>query len=426
MSPPGRPKGEQRSATRDPGSTGALPPATERTAAVALAATLGIQVYTALATAATAVLAPEIARDLGLPPALIGVFVGMVYVGAATGSLASGDFIARHGAIRVSQVCVLLCAAGLILLPPVTHAGGPGLVLVLLAPVIIGLGYGPITPASSHVLVRTAPPARLALTFSIKQTGVPAGVALAGAALPGFALAFGWRATFIVVAAFGIVIAIAAQSTRARLDADRSPAARVSVSGVLAPLRVVFRQRDLAELALTGLVYASMQMCLLSFLVVYLTVEMGYSLVAAGLALTVASIAGVAGRIVWGAIADRFVRPKVLLGGIGVGTGACGFLAAGFSAAWPMVAVLAVCAAFGATAIGWNGVQLAQIARLAPAGRAGAVTGATGFITFAGVVLGPPTFALLAGVTGSYRVGFMAFASLALLCGLRLLYTMRK
>jgi MFS-type transporter involved in bile tolerance (Atg22 family) len=91
-----------------------------------------------------------------------------------------------------------------------------------------------------------------------------------------------------------------------------------------------------------------------------------------------------------------------------------------------VVAVLAVCACFGATAIGWNGVQLAQVARLAPAGQAGAVTGAAGFITFAGVVVGPPTFALLAGVTGSYRVGFVAFASLALIGGLRLLYTHRK
>jgi nitrate/nitrite transporter NarK len=111
---------------------------------------------------------------------------------------------------------------------------------------------------------------------------------------------------------------------------------------------------------------------------------------------------------------------------IGIGTGACGYLAAAFGAAWPMAAVLVVCAVFGATAIGWNGVQLARVARLAPEGQAGAVTGAVGFITFAGVVLGPPAFALLAGVTGSYRAGFAAFASLALSCGLWLLYTHRK
>jgi hypothetical protein len=65
-----------------------------------------------LASSATAVLAPEIARDFGLPAKLVGVFVGLLYVGSMTATLASGHFIARHGAIRVSQLCVLICAAG--------------------------------------------------------------------------------------------------------------------------------------------------------------------------------------------------------------------------------------------------------------------------------------------------------------------------
>ena len=72
-----------------------------------------------------------------------------------------------------------------------------------------------------------------------------------------------------------------------------------------------------------------------------------------------------------------------------------------------------MCAFFGATAIGWNGVQLSQVARHAPPGQAGAVTGASGFLTFTGVVLGPPLFAVLAGMTGSYRAGFAAFGTLS-------------
>jgi hypothetical protein len=85
-----------------------------------------------------------------------------------------------------------------------------------------------------------------------------------------------------------------------------------------------------------------------------------------------------------------------------------------------------VCALFGATAIGWNGVQLAEIARRSPSGRAGTVTGASGFITFAGVVVGPPSFALLAATTGSYRIGFLAFGTASLLCGMRLLARGRR
>jgi MFS family permease len=183
----------------------------------------------------------------------------------------------------------------------------------------------------------------------------------------------------------------------------------------------VLRDRRLAELSVVGYIYAAMQMCLMSFLVVYLTEALDYPLIAAGLALTTANVGGVAGRIAWGAIADRWIAPRRMLGFIGLATGVCAFAAASFSAAWPHAALLAVAALFGATAIGWNGVQLSQVARHAPPGQAGAITGASGFITFAGVVSGPPLFALLAVVTDGYRTGFVVFGFLCLLCGAALL-----
>jgi hypothetical protein len=58
----------------------------------------------------------------------------------------------------------------------------------------------------------------MALTFSIKQTGVPAGAALAGAMLPGVALALGWRAAFVLVALAGFAIAAGAESSRPAFD----------------------------------------------------------------------------------------------------------------------------------------------------------------------------------------------------------------
>lgn len=395
----------------------AVPRRSAYTAAIALAATLAIQVFTSLTSTATAVLAPEIARNFGLPAKLVGVFVGILYVGSMTASLASGHFIARHGAIRVSQICVLMCASGIVfvaLLPPTLAP------MLALAPLIIGLGYGAITPASSEVLARTTPPDRMALMFSIKQTGVPGGAALAGAALPPLALAVGWRPALIGVAIGGVAIAALAQSTRRRLDlagADRP----FSLAALIEPLRIVLRHRALAELSVVGFVYAAMQMCLMSFLVVYLTEALGYPLVAAGLALTTVNVGGIVGRIVWGAVADRAVQPRRLLGFIGIASSACAFATASFSAAWPQAALLAVAAFFGATAIGWNGVQLSEVARQAPAGQAGAITGASGFITFAGVVSGPPTFALLAFLTDSYRAGFVVFGTGCLLCASALL-----
>ena len=387
------------------------------TATVALAATLAIQVFTALAGTACSVLAPEIARDFRLPAKLVGVFVGLLYIGSMAASLASGHFIARHGAIRVSQVCVLICAAGVALVALLPSPAAP---LLAVVPIGIGLGYGAITPASSELLARTAPPGRYALTFSIKQTGVPGGAALAGAVLPSLALAVGWRSALLVAAACGVGIAALAQPTRRRLDI-RGQERALSLAALFAPLRIVLRHRALVELSIGGFVYAAMQMCLMSFLVVYLTEAIGYPLITAGLALTTANAGGIVGRIAWGAVADRWVAPRRLLGAIGIASGGCAFATAAFSVAWPLAATSLVAAFFGATAIGWNGVQLSEVARQAPTGEAGTITGASGFITFAGVVSGPPLFALLAALTDSYRTGFFAFGTACIICGAALM-----
>ncbi|MDQ6620645.1 MAG: MFS transporter [Pseudomonadota bacterium] len=398
-------------------------PTTLRDTVVALTVTLAIQIFVAFTSAATPVLAPVIGRDLGIAPRLVGVFVGLVYVGSMVASLAAGQFIGRHGPIRVSQASVLVCAAGLAL---VAFSASTSIALLVLAPLVIGLGYGPITPASSDVLARTTPASRMALTFSIKQTGVPAGAAIAGAVLPALALGLGWRSAFVMVALLGVAIAIISEIPRRKLDGDaRADATPFSLARLTAPLSTLLRNPRLRELSVTGFVYAATQMCLMSFLVVYLTETLGQSLFSAGLALTTANVGGIVGRIAWGAIADRWSAPRRMLGLVGLGAGTCAYLAASFDGAWTPIALLAVCAAFGATAIGWNGVQLSEVARQAPEGEAGVITGASGFITFGGVVLGPPLFALLASLFGSYRVGFAVFGTANMLCALALLFRTR-
>ena len=383
---------------------------TGRTALVALAATLAIQVFTSMVATAPAVLAPELAREMGMAPQWIGVFVGLVYLGAMLASVVSPGFIERYGAIRVSQFCVLLCVAGIVAVGvlPVSLAG----FLVAFA-ILIGLGYGPITPASSQILVRTTPPSQMALMFSIKQTGVPAGAALAGALLPAAALALGWRTALIGLGLLGLCVVATAQSTRRALDTDRTSGKAFSLAAIVERLKLVARTPALAELALLSFAYAAVQVCLTSFLVVFLNGALGWSLVASGLALTVVTVGGVVGRIIWGALADRALKPRRALSLIGLIAGTCGLVMAFATSAWPAWIILAVAAVFGATAIGWNGVQLSELARRAPAGSAGAVTGAAGFITFAGVVVGPPLFAMLTALTGGFRAGYLMMAAIS-------------
>lgn len=380
--------------------------------ALTLAATTAIQVMVALAALSVPAIAPAVAAATGQPTSMVGTYIALVYFGSAAAALVSGSLVQRLGALRLSQGSLLLCALGLLL---GLQATAPALAV---SAVVLGLGYGPVTPASSHLLARSSHPDRIALTFSVKQTGVPAGVALAGILVPALTVWVQWKLALSAVAGLCLVCAAAVQPLRAGLDHDRERSARFKASALLAGVRLVGASRPLRSMAALSFVYSGLQNCTSSFIVAYLVEGLGYGWVAAGVGLTAANLAGVAGRIVWGISSDRWLAPRRTLQALGALMCLGCALAAAFTPRWPALAVYSACALLGSTAIGWNGVFLAEVARRAPPGQAGAATGGSLFVTFIGSMVWPPAFGLLQRASGSYS---LCFASAAALCAAALL-----
>lgn len=386
---------------------------------LALFTTLSIQALVSMAVLTPPVMAPVVAQALGVSAAYTGLYVALVYAGAMVASLAAGAAVARFGAIRVSQAGLLLCAAGLLLctVPSVWAFAAGG--------VLIGVGYGPITPASSWLLALTTPAHRMSLVFSVKQTGVPLGGMLAGALVPTLMLGVGWQGALFAVAAANLFFAVLAQPLRAGLDADREPGRALRFGNLAQPIRVVLSQRALATLAACSFVFSTAQLALTSYLVTYLNQVLAYGLVTAGLALSVAQIGGVGGRILWGYVSDGWLGAHRTLGVLAMVTAAGSLATAMLHSDMPTLLVFAILFVFGACATGWNGVYLAEVARRAPPGMAGVATGGTLAITFLGVVLGPPVFGALSAAFGSYRVGYAALAVPVAICGVVLLRSRR-
>jgi MFS family permease len=382
----------------------------------ALAVTLAIQAMVSMAVLTVPVMAPAMAESLRVSPTLIGVYISILYVGAMMASLCAGPLVLRFGAIRVSQLGLLACAAGLALM-----AAAPGLAAATAGAWLVGIGYGPITPASSHLLARTTPSHRVSLVFSVKQTGVPVGGVMAGAFVPALLLAGGTGAALLAVAAANVACALAAQPLREALDADREPGRALTFTSFMGPIRMVLSHRALARLSTFSFVFSVVQMCLATYLVTYLHSALGYSLVAAGAVLSVAQVGGVVGRVAWGYIADRWLDSRRMLAVLAAIMAVCSAAVAALQAGAPVSLVLVLMGAFGASATGWNGVYLAEVARLAPPGQASAATGGSLAITFFGVVFGPMLFGALSGAFDSYRVGFIALALPTAFCAWALL-----
>jgi predicted MFS family arabinose efflux permease len=382
--------------------------------------TLVIQAMVAMALLTLPVIAPVVAQALQVSPALVGLYVSVTYAGAMVATLMGGATVARMGAIRVSQWGLVLCAVGLVL------CAVPWLPAMVLGAVLIGLGYGPITPASSHLLARTTPKAQMSLVFSIKQTGVPLGSMLAGAIVPPLALLIDWQLSMWVVAALCLACAGVSQSLRAELDSDRQADLRIRWGSLIEPIRMVLAHRALLTMASCSFMFSMVQLSLTTYLVTFLHDDLSYGLVAAGLALSVTQLGGIGGRVAWGYVADRWLGAWAMLLLLASMMAVCALGSAFLTTDTPHGVVIALLVCFGASAIGWNGVYLAEVARRAPPGMASMATGGTLAFTFLGVVLGPPMFGALSGLFGTYRAGFIGLMVMASVSGTVLYWSQRS
>jgi len=108
--------------------------------------------------------------------------------------------------------------------------GSSSVIRALLATAIIGLGYGPLTPASSQVLAAQTQSQAFALLVSVRQTSVPLGGVLAGLVAPQLILRLGWQSSCVVLglgtAAFALLAAVSLPLIR-----NEQPAGRTRFSG---------------------------------------------------------------------------------------------------------------------------------------------------------------------------------------------------
>jgi MFS family permease len=350
------------------------------------------------------VLAPPIAAETGLAVSLAGLHTALVYAGALVSGPMTGPLIRRFGGVRVLQVGLAFIGIGIAL-----AALGHPLAFAASA-FVAGMGHGPVTPGGSHLIAARTPPRRRALVFSLKQAGVPLGAMVVAAAAPAIALLGGWRAGVLAMASIAFLVALAIQPLRAALDQDRDPNnGRTDMGAILlesaSSLGLLRRDMALARLTVMSCGYGIAQFCFSTFFVAFQVTSLETSLAEAGLRLALAQAAGVVGRIFWALLADRFGAVPILVAcGVGAASAAAALALAG--PAWPGVLVLAAGVLMGATAVGWNGVMLAEAARLAPPGQVGGATAALSFCFGGTMLVAPPAFTLLIAVTGGYAAGF--------------------
>jgi len=388
---------------------------------LALSTTLGMQSIASFLDQSLPIIAPLLTARAGLAPERIGIISSLSALGVILFLVFGGPVLARLGPVRMLQIGALTAVCGLAI------AATGWWPLLVIAAIMMGLGYGPSPPAGNRILAATVPARHRSLIFSIKQAGAPLGGALAGVILAPAAAGWGWQAALAISISIGVLAAVIITSTARRLNFEREPDRPVGPSALFNPRSVaapfLLLKESRALLILTGLAFsfAAVQGSLFSFSVTYLTLDRHMPLMQAGFAYAAMQFSGVFARVFLGWLADRTGRPSLNLS-VQALIAAAMVVLYGFLPEEPSIATVAVvCGAAGFFVASWNGIYMAEIVRLSPAKLITEITSSSTVMVFLGYMSGPTIFSLLVSWSGSYRLSFLVIAAqLALMAAAQL------
>ena len=149
---------------------------------------------------AVSVAAPLLMRDLKLDTAQMGVIFSAFFAGYALFNFIGGYAADGLGPKRVFTVAMSLWSAfcGL-------TAAATGLISLLFVRVVFGFGEGPFAAAANKMVRDWFPREQIATAIGFANCGTPIGGAIAAPIVGWLAVRYGWRASFIALAAIGFL-----------------------------------------------------------------------------------------------------------------------------------------------------------------------------------------------------------------------------
>ena len=339
-----------------------------------------------------------IAKDFHLDPAQKGLMVAIPVLAGAVLRLVNGVLVDRIGPKKTGMMGQLIVLAGLVL---AWFLGIHNYHQVLALGLVLGVA-GASFAVALPLASRWYPQEHQGLALGIAGAG-NSGTALAALFAPILAKTFGWQ-NVIGLAAIPLAVAFVVYMLLAK-DAPEQPAPKK-----LAEYLDVLKVPDAWWLMLLYAVTFGGFVGLASSLTIYFNAEYGLSPVIAGFFTAACVFAGSFIRPVGGALADRFGGVRTLT--IVFALAALGLATASFQmpSAYVALAVLM----FSMLALGAGNGAVFQLAPQRFRKEIGVMTGLIGMTGGVGGFYLASSLGMAKKLTGSYQIGFLGFAALAL------------
>ncbi|WP_342360948.1 MFS transporter [Terrarubrum flagellatum] len=362
------------------------PPSLSRAIAAALIGSLGASyAISQFSRNAVGVVAPDLARELGLAAAEIGLLSSLFFLTFAAAQIPLGIIIDRQGPKRVMLACFALTILGTAVV-----SLAPGYLWLLVGRALLGLGCSSFLIAPLVIYAREFPAERYSSLASLHLAIGNGGTICATAPLAFAAAALGWRGAYALVA---IVAVICAALVLVLVGKDQIAPARAGAAAT--------RLRDVARAPSFWLLMGLQCTTYPTFAAIgglwggpWLADVYGYDLGRRGATLLILVIAHIVGLFVWSALDRRlksYKRPLLAAGALVAATLAAGAL---FTIPEALIPLWLACFGFG---LGYAPLMMGHARMLFPPetlGRgltllnAGNMAGAFAIQTITGLIVG--------------------------------------
>ncbi|HEY3710091.1 MAG TPA: MFS transporter [Amycolatopsis sp.] len=368
---------------------------------------------------ALSVAAPFILAEFHFSPALWGVILSAFFWTYSPFSLFGGFMVDRIGVRKAYTVCMLVWSLTIPLTAGAWSAGS-----LIVARLLFGAGEGPQAPISTKLTANWFPMRQTSTMLNLAQAGTTIGPIIATPLVVWASTTIGWRPTFVVLGALGLVWCAvwwfvardrpaehprsdAAERAYVVADHEVVPGETTAAPRFWALLRTPF----VLALAIAFFAYSWVLFMFLTWYPTYLVDARGVSKAELGGIATIPWVAATAGLIAGGFVADRlvkrtgsFVRPRkwmivVSLIAVAVCFGPSPFVRS------PSLAIALVCVAIFFLLASYQ--YQALIVTLVPASHRGRLAGLIQMCSTLAGILAPIVTGAVVESTGSYTPAFL-------------------
>jgi MFS transporter, ACS family, hexuronate transporter len=264
--------------------------------------------------AALSVAAPFLTRELNLSPSQLGVVFSAFFFGYAAFCFVGGYASDRLGARNVFGIASIVWSVFCGLTAAVFSFTS-----LLVVRVIFGMGEGPYGSAANKLVSNWFPRRQQATAVGWANAGTPLGGALAGPVVGFIALSWGWRVSFVIIAAIGLcwsAVWLLTVTERPEQSQSVSAAEKAEIAadqegprtGPPIPLGALLTRPAVLATAFAFFGYAYILYFFLSWFPTYLTNARHLSLQSMSFVSTIPWLLGFVGLAAGGAVSDAIFR----------------------------------------------------------------------------------------------------------------------